>query len=71
MMERCFMSLHHLHRCSKMFDRCSEMLDFDSFSRLLDLCERRNPVIVFRYVGVVDGTIMLRHIQRAVSHKAL
>ena len=36
MMERCAFSLHHLHRCSKIFDRCSEMFK-DVRGRLFSL----------------------------------
>ena len=37
--------------------------------RLLDLSQRTDPVIVFRNVRIVNGAVMLRHFQGAVSHK--
>ena len=37
--------------------------------RLLNLCQRTDPVIVFRNVRIINGAIVLCHFQGAVSHK--
>ena len=37
--------------------------------RLLNLCQRTDPVIILRNVRIINGAIMLRHFQGAVSHK--
>ena len=52
-MERCAFSLHHLHRCSKMF-----LIVLNRLPRLLDLCQRADPVIIFRNVRIVNGALV-------------
>ena len=52
------------HRCSKTF-----LTVLNRLPRLLDLRQRTDPVIVFRNVRIVNGAVMLRHFQGAVSHK--
>ena len=38
--------------------------------RLLDLSEGADPVTILRNVRIINGAVMLRHFQGAVSHKA-
>ena len=46
-----------------MFPRCSKMFltVLNRLPRLLYLCQRADPVIVFRNVRIVNGAIVLRH----------
>ena len=52
------------HRCSKTF-----LTVLNRLPRLLNLCQRTDPVIILRNVRIINGAIMLRHFQGAVSHK--